>query len=55
MPADNWMPWVNNHEDKERQEFIYGALGRKVDKKNILYALIAGYVGGKIAKRMDNK
>jgi hypothetical protein len=40
----------------ERAEFIRGIGGAKPGMdKGILYAVIAGYVGGTIAKRTGNK
>ena len=35
----------------EKEEFIRGLMGKKPQKTDYLYALIAGYVGGKIAER----
>lgn len=50
-----WKPWykqvaeMNDH--NERQEFIKGVFGyRPSNKQPIVAALIAGYVGGKVAK-----
>lgn len=61
MANNGWEPWYvkvgkidNPH---ERREFIRGVGGavRPTFGQNILYALIAGYVGGKVAQRKSDK
>lgn len=59
MSANNWSPWwqqVGNKSANEREEFVRGVFGKpaKSNSENILLALIAGYVGGRIAKRTGN-
>lgn len=56
-----WKPWykqvaeINNQ--REREEFIRGVFGfRPRENRHIVAAIIAGYVGGKVAtKAKKNK
>lgn len=53
MSVPNWIPGAN---PPEREEFIKGLLGASpIHKRDVLLAIIAGYVGGKIVKRTGNK
>jgi hypothetical protein len=61
MSSKGWKPWWEKVGDldsaAERTEFMRGIGGAKPDTaaKNILYAVIAGYVGGRIAQRKSDK
>jgi hypothetical protein len=60
MSSKDYKPWWMKVSDyatpAEREEFIRGVGGAKPGMdKGILYALIAGYVGGTIARRTGNK
>lgn len=55
-----YVPWYQKmaeiHSAKEREEFIRGVFGfRPKERQPILTALIAGYVGGKVASKDKKK
>jgi hypothetical protein len=55
-----WKPWYKQvaemNNQHEREEFIRGAFGfRPKEKQPIVAALIAGYVGGKVASKAKRK
>jgi hypothetical protein len=56
MTSSNWKPWWEQIAElntmHEKEEFLRGIGGGKPSNgQNILYALLAGYVGGKVAQR----
>jgi hypothetical protein len=58
--ASNWKPWWEKVADfdtqYEREQFVRGIAGARPSyKKDILFGLIAGYVGGKAAQPKDSK
>lgn len=61
MSSKDWKPWWEKVGDfdsaAERTEFMRGVGGAKPNSaaKSILYAVIAGYVGGRIAQRESDK
>jgi hypothetical protein len=58
--SSNWKPWwekVSELSPSEAKEFIRGVGGAKPNTmgETILLSIIAGYVGGTVAKRTGNK
>lgn len=56
MPSNNWNVWwqaTSGQSPDEKEEFIRGIFGetKPVSKKDVLFAIVAGYVGGRIARR----
>jgi hypothetical protein len=61
MSSKDWKPWyvrVGDISDpREREEFMRGIGGasKPTYGQNLLFALVAGYVGGKLAERTGKK
>lgn len=53
---DGFKPWYMSTTPyvNERQEFITG-VGKSTFGNALLFAIVAGYVGGKVAQRTGNK
>ena len=58
MSEPNFLPWWKKQADKQAEEAaaqFYGGAKRSFQSTDILFAIIAGYVGGKIAERTGKK
>jgi hypothetical protein len=60
MSSKDWKPWwikIADVAPHEREEFMRGAGGASKSSPgaSLLYAVVAGYVGGKIAQRTGDK
>lgn len=54
MSEPNFLPWWKKAADKQAEEAakqFYGGAQNSMPGKDILFAIIAGYVGGRIANR----
>jgi hypothetical protein len=59
MPANNWNVWwqaTNTPQTNEQEEFVRGIFGggQPISKNDVIFSIIAGYVGGRIAQRTGN-